>query len=194
MKPLILFVDDNPNVLAALARTFRNEAYEILTVQSAEEALQLIRGIRVHVIVCDQQMPGLSGTEFLSYVSEHFPEITRIMLTGDTSLDVAMDAINRGEIFRYFRKPYNEIDLGIAIRQGIRHHRLLDGTNRLIQALRQGGSQLKRLEESYPGISQVKRDRDGAIQLSPRKYNLDELIEELELEILHHQHETGDTF
>ena len=118
--PTLLLVDDEPNVLNALQRQFFREGYRILTAPNALEALELLALNQVHVVISDQRMPGMTGTEFLSRVKDLYPETVRMVLSGTTDLETVTQAINRGAISRYFVKPCNfeqiRDDLRLAFR------------------------------------------------------------------------------
>ena len=89
----LLFVDDEVNILKALTRLFRSEPVRVYTAQSGEEALSLLETEPIEVIVSDQRMPGLCGVELLAKVRERRPEVLRMMLTGYTNMEVAIDAL-----------------------------------------------------------------------------------------------------
>ncbi len=125
MNHTILLVDDEPNVLDALRRVLRKEPYEILTATSADEAATLLARRVVDLIVCDEEMPGMSGTEFLAAVAGEYPDVVRIMLTGHPTLPTALRAINEGHVYQFFTKPCNEIDLAISIRRALEQKDLL---------------------------------------------------------------------
>lgn len=114
----VLSVGDEPYVLAGLTRVLHNESYTILTANSAKEAAELLENNSVDLIVSDEQMPGMSGTEFLARVARDHPEVMRIVLTGHPSLPTALRAINEGG-YQFFTKPCNEIDLAITIRRAL---------------------------------------------------------------------------
>ncbi len=120
MKQSVLLVDDDRNIIDALKRMFHREPYTIYAADSARTALDLLQGISVDVIVVDEQMPGMSGTELLQRIHQQYPALVAIMLTGKANLDVTLQAINKGEIYRFFTKPCNEIELAIAIREALK--------------------------------------------------------------------------
>jgi len=126
MTAKVLLVDDEPNLLSALRRSLRREPYEILSAASGEEALSILASTEVDVVVSDQNMPGMSGTELLTRIHETYPETVRFMLTGKATLEVAVEAINNGAISRFFTKPCNDVDLAITIRQALEHKRLTE--------------------------------------------------------------------
>ena len=116
---VVLLVDDEPNVLHGLTRALRQQRYRINTARSAEEAMDILKAHRVDLIVSDENMPGTCGTSFLSWVADHFPEVTRIILTGQPTVSSALRAINEGGVYRYFTKPCDIIELALAIRHGL---------------------------------------------------------------------------
>ena len=119
MPEKILIVDDELAILKAFQRTFGHESYEIFTASSGKEALELLEKEDIDVVISDQQMPEMTGTELLATIAQIYPNTIGIMLTGYPSLNNAMEAINRGEVFRFLTKPWNDIELEIAIREAI---------------------------------------------------------------------------
>jgi EAL domain-containing protein (putative c-di-GMP-specific phosphodiesterase class I)/FixJ family two-component response regulator len=107
-KPILLLVDDEPSILAALKRLFEDDDYEILTSTSGVEALKILETTRVHVIISDQRMPHMTGTEFLTQVKKLYPETVRIILSGYSEFDSLKSAINDGAIYKFFAKPWDD--------------------------------------------------------------------------------------
>lgn len=105
MQPTVLFIDDEPRILRAMQRLLRPHS-KVLVAESGLEALELLCLERVDVIVCDQRMPGMSGTEVLTEARRLSPRSMRILLTGYADLDAAMGALNQGHIYRYLNKPW----------------------------------------------------------------------------------------
>jgi len=118
----LLIVDDDPNVLTTLHRLFRRDGYRVLTAQTTDEGFEYLASYRVQVILCDQRMPVMSGTEFLSKVKAMYPETMRIILSGDTALDAVLDSVNRGAIYRFYTKPWNDQELRDNVRLAFRHY------------------------------------------------------------------------
>lgn len=116
----LLLVDDEPGVVSALKRALRRENYRVLSAGSGEEALTLIAENDIGVILTDQRMPGMSGTELLAKVRVMHPQIVRMVLSGYTGVDSLTEAINRGEIFKFMTKPWDEIELLDTLRQAFR--------------------------------------------------------------------------
>jgi CheY-like chemotaxis protein len=120
--PALMLVDDDSNVVASLTRLLRRENYRILTATNSEEALALLAQHEVGVIVIDQRIPGMSGTELLARARAIHPRTVRMVLSGYTALDSLTDAINRGEIYRFFTKPWDDAELLHAIRDAFRQY------------------------------------------------------------------------
>ncbi len=118
----LLIVDDEASIVRALQRELYGEGYRILTAENAEEALELLALHDVHVIISDQKMPGMSGTEFLGRARDMYPDTVRLMLSGYAELESALDAINHGAVFRFFTKPWNDESMRRHIREAFRHH------------------------------------------------------------------------
>ena len=175
----ILFVDDEPNVTAALKRSLRREPYEILRASSAEEAMKIFAGQEIDVVVSDEQMPGVSGSAFLTVVRREYPRTIRMILTGQASLDAAIRAINEGQVYRFFTKPCNEVDLKTTIRQALQQRDLVQQSSRLVQEFQKQSAMLKELERENPGLTQLKTDDTGAILVEEIEAELDGFIEEM---------------
>ncbi len=118
----LLILDDEPNILRSLKRLLRRDGYEIHTVTSAQEALNLLALYEFQVVLSDQRMPEMTGTDFLSRVKELYPDTIRIVLSGYTDLDSVTDAVNRGAIYKFLTKPWDDEQLRSQIRQAFLHH------------------------------------------------------------------------
>ena len=132
--PRILCVDDEPRVVDGLAVQLRRD-YQVLTAHSGQNALRVLKEERVApmVIVSDMRMPGMDGAALLKQVRSLYPEITRILLTGETGRDAAVAAVNDGQIFRFLTKPCSSDVLRTAIDAGIMQHRLVTAERVLLQ-------------------------------------------------------------
>ncbi|MNF58228.1 Hydrogenase transcriptional regulatory protein hupR1 [compost metagenome] len=112
----ILFVDDEERILRSLAMQFRRQ-YDVLTESDPLRALERLKSEPVQIIVSDQRMPQMSGAQFLAQASEIAPHSLRILLTGYSDLDAAVDALNNGGIFRYLTKPWDQQEMAFTLRQ-----------------------------------------------------------------------------
>lgn len=113
-KITILYVDDEENNLFSFKATFRIK-YNVLTALSGDGALAILEKNLVHIIVTDQRMPEMTGVEFLEKVLEKYPDPMRILLTGYADMDAVVDAVNKGKIFHYLAKPWDEDELDLTI-------------------------------------------------------------------------------
>ncbi|NVM75680.1 diguanylate cyclase (GGDEF)-like protein/PAS domain S-box-containing protein [Duganella sp. SG902] len=143
----LLIVDEDANVLAALHRLFRRDGYQILTAATPTEAFELLALHPVQVVVCDQRLPVMSGTEFLSKVKEMYPETIRVILSGDTGLEAVLDAINRGAIYRFYTKPWDDTQLRDNIRLAFHHYWLMHGSGKLAGAPGEDSTALPRVAQ-----------------------------------------------
>lgn len=122
-EPTLLLLDDEPNILRALARVFRRDGYQILSTTSVKEAFSLLATNDVQVIVSDQRMPEMSGTEFLSEVKAIYPHTVRIVLSGYTDLKSVTDSINEGAIYKFLTKPWDDVQIREHIKQAFLYFR-----------------------------------------------------------------------
>ncbi|WP_414518762.1 response regulator [Nostoc sp. PCC 9305] len=137
-KPKILVVDDEPDNLDLLYRTFYRD-YKVLRATSGPAALDLLaQEGEIAVIISDQRMPMMSGTEFLSLTATQYPDIIRIILTGYTDVEDLVEAINAGKVFKYVTKPWEAEELKAVVRQALDTHNVLKArTRELTRTLRQ---------------------------------------------------------
>lgn len=158
-KALIVCVDDDDAMLAAVCRTLRREpTFEVRATTSVTQVLDWIQNEPVAVLVSDYEMPEMTGAQVAGLAKRLRPETVRILLTGRRTLDTAIDGINQGEVFRFLSKPFEDKTLRQAV---------LDGVQRNAEMLALSGDRQRRerrealkvaLEQEYPGISQVRRD------------------------------------
>lgn len=160
----ILLVDDEPNVTEAMKRSLRREPFEFLTATSGKAALDILAARPVDVIVSDEQMPGMPGSQLLTLVRKHYPRTIRMILSGQASLEAAVRAINEGEVHRFFIKPANPVDLILSIRQALTHHRLEEQSRRLLKKYQQQSTLIAKMPASQE-LLDVERDEQGALVL-----------------------------
>ncbi len=147
----ILFVDDEVNILKALQRLLRAEPLKVLSASRPQEALELLERTPAQVVVTDQRMPEMTGVELLAAVRERHPDVVRMMLTGYTEMNVAVEAINRGEIYRLITKPWNDDELKATIRQAFDHSDLKREIKRLNQVTREQNFKLQDMNRNLEG-------------------------------------------
>lgn len=124
-RQTVLIVDDDPVVVVLLSRLLEQDNYKVLSANSARAGLELLATHPVEVVVSDQVMPEMDGIEFLSRVKELHPETVRIILTGHVEPETITKAVNRGWIYKFISKPWDDKDLLAQVREAFtRHHRL----------------------------------------------------------------------
>ncbi len=132
-KPILLCVDDEPEVLAGLRLQLRKE-YRVYTATSGDEGLTaLAEHPNCAIVISDMRMPGMNGAQFLTLVRERAPEVTRLLLTGQSDIDAAISAINNGQIFRFLNKPCPPDRLRGALADALAQHRLVTGHRILLE-------------------------------------------------------------
>lgn len=164
-KPTVLLVDDEPQILAVLKRQLRGDDYRILTTSDPTEVLSILGNEPVDVLVSDVNMPEMSGVDLVSKVRASYPGVSRILLTGQVSIDVAVEAINRGEVFRYLMKPWAENDVRDAVRGGVRLAASARRTASIERAVARRARALEQIERRNPEIREVMRGGDGVYAL-----------------------------
>ena len=115
----VLFVDDDQNLLRSMARMLRQQPYRLYTAHDGREAMAALNAHPVDVVVADESMPGLSGSELLAWVAEHYPDVMRIVLTGHPTTELAIRAVNEGRVFHFFTKPCDPVALAVTIRRAL---------------------------------------------------------------------------
>ena len=140
----------------------------------------------IDVVVSDEQMPGMSGSEFLAIVRKKHPQTVRMILTGQACLEAAIRAINEGEVYRFFTKPCNDADLCVSIRQALQQKRLAAQSRRLLREFQRQTSVLEDLEDENPGITRLETDSSGAILVEDVEGDVEDLLRQIEDEIDKH--------
>ncbi|MCA9738382.1 MAG: response regulator [Gemmatimonadetes bacterium] len=140
-KPLVLCVDDEPKVLEGIELNLRRK-FRVLTATSGEEALEILAGEdSVAAILSDMRMPGMTGADLLARVRSERPEITRMLLTGQTDLDSAIRAVNEGQLFRFLTKPCPTEQLVTAFEGAVEYHQLQVAERELLESTLRGSVQ-----------------------------------------------------
>lgn len=140
----VLYVDDEVHNLNAFKASFRRK-FNIFTANSAVEGRQILESEDIHVIVTDQRMPVTTGIEFLESIIPDFPEPIRILLTGYADINAVIDAINKGQVYRYIQKPWMEDDLRINIEKAFELYMLRKENRDLTASLIEANAKLENL-------------------------------------------------
>lgn len=130
----VLYIDDEPHNLVAFKASFRRE-FNIFTAESANEGKKIIEENQIHVILSDQRMPKITGIEFFESIINMYPDPIRILITGYTDINAVIDAINRGQVYKYLTKPWEENDVKNSIDKAYEVFRLRRENAELTQKL-----------------------------------------------------------
>lgn len=113
----VLFVDDDPDILNSFRRSLRKSPFEFFSKDNPQDAIEFLKGQEVEVIVSDEHMPGMNGIELLKLVRDQYPDVIRIMLTGDEDVNTIVRAINEGKLHKFFSKPVDCRELISTVHQ-----------------------------------------------------------------------------
>ena len=169
----VLFVDDEANILNSLRRLLRSEAYQSLFARSGKEALHFLESESIHVIIADLGMPDMDGLALLKQVEQKYPDTIRLVLSGLHDSDSILDAINRGNVYRYILKPWDDMELKLIVRQAIDLFSLQQERRDLLKELEEHNRLLeKRVEERTRQLLAIEREAEIGKYASQIVHNL----------------------
>lgn len=131
----LLLVDDDPDVLASLRRSFR-KGYTAFTASNGQEAIKILNEQQIDLIICDQRMPDITGNQVLSHALDKQPDAVRILLTGYADIEALMSCVNDASIYKYLTKPWEPKDLELTVIRALESYdykRKLAESNRLLE-------------------------------------------------------------
>ena len=160
--PLIICVDDEPNILNAMKRSLRKEPFILKTASSGEEGLRLVQQEDPDIIISDYRMPGMTGIEFLREVKALHPSTITMILSGFADASVILESFNEGQVFRFLTKPWTDDDLKMAIRQCLIHRDLAARHDKTVEQLTARHQELAAINETL-GESLARKDRSVSL-------------------------------
>ncbi len=183
-KPTVLYVDDLPMNLKLFEATFRND-YDIILTESPREVLKILEEKDVQVLVSDQRMPEMIGTELLEIVAEKFPDIRRYLLTAYTDTETVIDAVNVGRVHGYIKKPMNADEVRHSISTSMETYYLRKKNREILKELEKANAELLNTDGLKSEIinyisSEISRPLNrimGTLDLLKTKIEGDELTE-----------------
>ncbi len=149
MLNTLLLVDDDPNILNSLKRLFLGENVKVTTAANAYEAIDILKNNKISVIVSDNIMPGMNGIEFLQKAKNLSPESVRILITAHADFNAAIDAINKGEVYKFVPKPWDDNELKNIIFNALDRHRVVMSLKRADEATLRSLAQTIELKDPY---------------------------------------------
>jgi serine phosphatase RsbU (regulator of sigma subunit) len=167
----ILYVDDEKDNLTVFYSTFRRH-YNIYLAPSGWEGMELMRNHEIQLIITDQRMPEMTGIQFLEKIIPDYPECIRMILTGFSDIEAIIQAINKGQVYRYITKPWNKEELKISIDKGLETYHLREQNRKLIENLKASNQTLeKKVFERTREIESKNREITYNIQYASKIQN-----------------------
>ena len=165
VRPLVVCVDDDEAILRLLKRALGSEPVELRTTLSPSAALDWIASEEVAVLISDYDMPEMTGAQLTGQARRIRPETVRVLLTAKRTLEVAVDGIHQGEIFRFLNKPFANADLRNVLAEAVARNAELLAVFGDRERRQRREALHAALENEYPGILQVDTGRDGVYEL-----------------------------
>ncbi len=169
----VLCVDDEKNILRSLKRLLRKEDYRLLMASSGEEGLMVMEENDVHIVISDQRMPKMSGTEFLAALKTKYPDVIRIILSGYTDVDSITESINKGHIYKFLLKPWNDQNLKLEIKQALKQYDLIQANKKLDEKVIQQNNELKDINEN---LEKLVQERTKTLEIQNQALELSRVI------------------
>jgi response regulator RpfG family c-di-GMP phosphodiesterase len=161
---VILCVDDEPNILSSLKRLLHRQGYQVLLAGSGAEGLTVLEKQAVDLVISDMRMPEMDGAHFLEQVRQRWPDTVRVLLTGYADVESTMAAINKGEIYRYIAKPWDDNDVILLVQHAMERKVLQQEKKRLEALTQRQNEELKALNASLE-VKVQERTRDLKLAL-----------------------------
>ncbi|MBU0549156.1 MAG: response regulator [Candidatus Omnitrophica bacterium] len=161
-KHSIFILDDEENIINALTRLLRGPEREIFTAGTAGEAWARLKEIGgADLIISDNRLPDISGIDFLVKVRQLYPDTIRILITGYPGLDSAIEAINKGQVYRYIPKPWENEELKLIVKQAFDYYDVMKDNRVLLRLARKQAQVLIEMQKKYPQVSRADINKTG---------------------------------
>ena len=178
----VLCVDDEQGILQSLKRLLRKEDYSVLTASSGAEGLRILEANDVHLVISDHRMPRMSGTEFFAAVKELYPDTFRIILSGYTDVDSITESVNKGHVYKFFLKPWNDQSLKLEIKQALHQYDLIQANKRLHEKVLDQNEELRKTNEN---LEMLVKERTMELEMQNQALELSQaILEDLPLPII----------
>lgn len=166
----LLIIDDEVEITKALTRQFRRN-YNVFSTTNAEEGFAILEKENIQVVLSDQRMPGMTGTDFFSKIKDKYPDALKLLLTGFSDIEAVINAINEGQVFRYVTKPWNPTELDSIIKEAFEKYELITNNKRLLHNLNEANLNLeakvkdrtKELENANTKLSELNVEKNKYI-------------------------------
>ena len=162
-KDSILVVDDEVNILNSLKRALMDEPFDVCTTTDYKEALDIVKNREIKVVISDHRMPGINGVDFLQMIKDENPDIIRILFTGYADIQMAQEAINIGEVYRFINKPWDIQDLLTTLRNALEKFDLVQKNKQFIESIEKKNTELVSLNEKLKGLYEVQKEFSSTV-------------------------------
>ncbi len=165
-KYTILLVDDDVNVLRSLKRLFgRDGEIDTVLAENAQEGVSVLKSQHIDLLISDQRMPHIEGHKFIEFVKKYYPDVIRIILTGYADTEAMLAAVNRGEVYRYLYKPWEDNELMVTVKNALKHAKAEQEREKLTEELKALNRSLeekveKRTVELEKALSIIREERN----------------------------------
>jgi signal transduction histidine kinase len=159
----VLMLDDEQNILNSLKRLLREEEFGVFTTTDHKEALEMLGKEKIKLVVSDHRMPEISGTEFLKQVKEKSPDSVRILLTGHTDITIAEEAINKGEVYRFLNKPWDDSALKATLREAIASFDMAENNRMLAKQIKDQNDELLELNDKLRNMYEAQKEFSSTV-------------------------------
>lgn len=165
----LLIIDDEIDITKSLFRQFRRK-YKVHTAINGKDALELMKQYPIQVVLSDQRMPGMTGVDFFYKIKNQYPDTLKLILTGYSDIGAVVDAINKGQVFRYLTKPWNPVELELAIKEAFEKQELISKNKSLLLRLQEANSLLEAKVKERTNELELANDRLKHLNLEKNKY------------------------
>lgn len=162
----LLIIDDEVEITKALTRQFRRK-YNVFSTTNAEEGFTILEKENIQVVLSDQRMPGMTGTDFFSKIKDKYPDALKLLLTGYSDIEAVINAINEGQVFRYVTKPWNPTELDSIVKEAFEKYELITNNKRLLHNLNEANLHLE--EKVKERTKELKKANDTLSELNVEK-------------------------
>jgi serine phosphatase RsbU (regulator of sigma subunit) len=164
----ILYIDDEEDNLTVFNAAFRRD-YKVHLAISGHKGLEIMKDYDIHLVITDQRMPEMTGTEFLKMIIPHYPDCIRMVLTGFSDVEAIIQAINKGRVYRYITKPWNKDELKITIDRALEAYDLKQQNKNLIEDLKKANQNLEqKVIQRTKQIEQQKKEMTDSIHYASK--------------------------
>jgi len=169
-KHTIFILDDEQNILNSLSRLLRDESRQIETASGVQEALNKLKTIDgVDLIISDNRLPDGTGVDFLLKAKQLYPDSIRILITGYPDLDAAIQAINKGQVYRFITKPWENEELKLIVKQSLDFFDVLRDNKALLKIAKQQSEWMEAMQKRYPQVPKEDLIKGGVYIIDEKK-------------------------